>query len=194
MLDELLLCPLDELLLELLLLEDELCPDDEELDELELCPDEELDELELCPLDEELDELELCPDEELLDELEDELEELCPLDADDVLDVTDELDEERSSIDRMRNKPSAGLTAGPGNCNDPVWKLRIVGADASPDVLVSTNFAWNSVLSGRTIVASSTVPANDWLFVGVSGKLSSPAPGMRVIVTTRVVKPTAGPR
>ncbi len=79
--------------------------------------------------------------EELTELLEEELDELdCEL---------DELD--KSSIEEIHNRKSVLDCGqpGPGNCNDPVWKFKMAGADTSPVVLVSMRTACHMVLSGN---------------------------------------------
>jgi len=86
----------------------------------------------------------------LLDEDEltlDELEELTLL---------LELDDDKSSIDRICSRSP---DFGPGNCNDPVWKFSTSAALSSPDVLVSVRTACQIRLSVSSTVTTSVVPA-----------------------------------
>jgi len=119
-----------------------------------------------------------------------ELVELLELEPDDWLDTLDwlellrlldvlELLELKSSIERMLKRSPE---RGPGNCVEPVWKLRMSGSDSSPVVFVSTSTACQMREPGRdtlTSVAAAPASASCW----AAGAESSPATMWRVIVS-----------
>lgn len=97
---------------------------------------------------------------------------------------------DRSSIDRIHKRSPDD---GPGNCNDPVWKLRISGVLTSPVDFVSINTACQIVLSARlttTLVAAAPASAS-WV---AAGTVSSPAFIIREMVNCLVANPTAMPK
>ena len=96
-----------------------------------------------------------------------------------------------SSIDRIFNLSS---DRGPGNCSDPVWKLRMSGVLTSPDVRVSINVACQITLSGNGRVQIVTAPFNRRSIVGAIVAVSSPARCIRRITKRRSDSPLAVPR
>jgi len=93
----------------------------------------------------------------------------------------------RSSIDKIRKRSPEN---GPGNCNEPVWKFKTSLVLISPDVLVSINTACQIVLSANSTTTLSTAAPASASWVAVTAE-SSPAFIIRVIVNTRVARPTA---
>jgi hypothetical protein len=148
--------------------------------ELELLLDEVLElELEL-----ELFELtELCEDAELLDMLDEEVELKLELD--------EELELDSSSMLRICSRSPL---RGPGNCKEPVWKCNTSGVLTSPVVLVSTRVASQIWLSASDSVSVSAVPTNVAAIVADGMIRPSVATGIRVMVNSRVERPSAGPR
>lgn len=88
----------------------------------------------------------------LLELLDDELDELLD---DELLDDELELDEDRSSIDKICSRSPE---RGPGNCKEPVWKFNTSFALTSPEVLVSVSTACHMRLSASSTVTFSSVP------------------------------------
>jgi hypothetical protein len=110
-------------------------------------------------LEELLDELcELAELELLLDKLLDEDE--LALDELEELELLLELDDDKSSIDKICIRSPE---RGPGNCNEPVWKFSTSLRLTSPDVLVSVRTACQIVLSVRSMVTFSVAPARSVL-------------------------------